>query len=117
MAINRIGVHRLLSSAVVHGNVIYLAGQIGDGETFEEQCKSALDRVDNLLAAAGSDKSRLLQMTIYLADVADFAALNRIWIDWLGANEPPARATVQATLAKPEFKVEFVAVACIELGL
>ncbi len=113
MTIRRIGIHPLLSSVVIHNNTIYLAGQIGDGDTFDAQCRSALEKVDDLLAAAGSDRTRLIQTTIYLSDISDFPELNRIWIDWIGSREPPARATVQATLAKREFKVEFVVVAGI----
>ncbi|MBB3932316.1 enamine deaminase RidA (YjgF/YER057c/UK114 family) [Kaistia hirudinis] len=98
-----------MSQAVVHGDTIYLAGQVGPtGETVAEQTASALAEVDRLLALTGSDKSRLLSATIWLADVNDFAEMNSVWDAWVDKNNPPARATGEAKLAAPKYKVEII---------
>ncbi|MGO8506465.1 Rid family hydrolase, partial [Rhizobium leguminosarum] len=72
-------------------DTVYLAGQVGEGESVIDQCKSSLDEVDRLLAASGSSKSKILQTIIYLADIADFAEMNAVWEGWIDPANPPAR--------------------------
>ena len=97
----------------VHGGVAYLAGQvtIDDSLDVAGQTRSVLASIDALLARAGSDKSRILRAQIFLADIADFAAMNAVWDAWVDKANPPARATVQAALAKPQWKIEIVVTA------
>ncbi len=113
MSIKRIEPGARMSGAVVHGNTVYLAGQVGDGATVTEQSKSALAEVDRLLAAAGTDKSKILQTIIYLSDMSTFAEMNAVWEAWIDPKNPPARATSQAALATPAYKVEFVVTAAL----
>lgn len=110
-AIQRIEPGKRMSGAVIHGDTIYLAGQVGKGADVTAQCHSALAEVERLLALAGSDKSRILACTIWLADMADFAAMNAVWDAWVDAANPPARATGEAKLATPEYLVEFIVTA------
>jgi len=101
-----------MSQAVVHGGVVYLAGQVGaPGASVAEQTRAVLAQVDRLLAEAGSDRSRLLSATIWLADIADFAEMNSVWEAWIDPANPPARATGECRLAAPEFKVEIIVTA------
>jgi len=98
-----------MSQAVVHGDMVYLAGQVGPtGTTVAEQTASALAEVDRLLALTGSDKSRILTATIWLADIGDFAEMNSVWDVWVDKANPPARATGEAKLAAPKYKVEII---------
>lgn len=113
MTIKRIGPGARMSEAVIHGNTVYLAGQVGEGTTVTEQSKSALAEIDRLLAAAGTDKSKLLQTIIYLSDMSTFGEMNAVWEAWIDPQNPPARATSQAALATPDYKVEFVVTAAI----
>ncbi|MDP9836870.1 enamine deaminase RidA (YjgF/YER057c/UK114 family) [Neorhizobium huautlense] len=113
MTIKRIEPGARMSGAVVHGNTVYLAGQVGEGETVTEQCKDALGEVDRLLAAAGSDKSKILQTLIYLADINDFSEMNAAWEAWVDPANTPARATSEAALAAPKYRVEFIVTAAI----
>ncbi len=113
MSIKRIEPGKRMSGAVVHGNTVYLAGQVGEGATVTEQSKSALAEVDRLLAAAGSDKSKILQTIIYLSDMSTFAEMNAVWEAWIDPANPPARATSGAPLATPDYKVEFIVTAAI----
>jgi len=114
MSIKRIDVGTRMSDAVIHGNTVYLAGQVGEGASVTEQCKSALAEVDRLLAAAGSSKSKLLQTLVYLSDIGDFAEMNAAWEAWVDPANTPARATSEAKLAAPKYKVEFVVIAAID---
>ena len=113
MSIKRIDAGARMSGAVIHGNTVYLAGQVGEGATVTDQCKDALGEVDRLLAAAGSDKSKILQAIIWLADMADFAEMNSVWDKWVDGPNAPARATGEAKLATPEYKVEIIITAAI----
>ncbi|GAA1781494.1 RidA family protein [Agromyces lapidis] len=113
MSIQRIQPGPRMSQAVVHGDTVYLAGQVAEGATVVEQSRAALQRVDELLASVGSDKSKLLSVTIYLADIADFADMNSVWDAWVDGANPPARATVEAKLATPDYFVEFAVTAAI----
>ncbi|MBE9639996.1 RidA family protein [Salipiger mangrovisoli] len=113
MTITRIEPGARMSQAVVHNGIVYLAGQVGHGADITAQCQDALAQVDRLLAEAGSDKSRLLTTTIWLADMADFAAMNAVWDSWVDAANPPARATGEAKLATPDYLVEFIVTAAL----
>jgi enamine deaminase RidA (YjgF/YER057c/UK114 family) len=97
-----------MSQAVVHGNTVYLAGQVAGNanEGVAGQTRQVLAEIERLLAAAGSDKSRILTATIYLADISTFAEMNLVWDGWVDRDHPPARATVEAKLAAPVYKVE-----------
>ncbi|AYG59624.1 RidA family protein [Rhizobium jaguaris] len=114
MSIKRIDVGARMSGAVIHGNTVYLAGQVGEGESVTDQCKSALAEVDRLLAAAGSNKSKILQTLIYLSDISYFAEMNAAWEAWVDPANTPARATSEAKLAAPKYKVEFIVTAAID---
>jgi enamine deaminase RidA (YjgF/YER057c/UK114 family) len=110
--ITRIQPDRRMSQAVIHGDTIYLAGQVGEpGEDVVAQTRTALAEVDALLAECGSDKSKILSAQVWLADIADFAAMNSVWDAWVDAANPPARATCEAKLATPDYRVEVVVVA------
>jgi enamine deaminase RidA (YjgF/YER057c/UK114 family) len=102
-----------MSGAVVHGHTIYLSGQVAAkaaGGSVGEQTKEILGIIDGLLAKAGSDKKHLLSATIYLTDIKTFAEMNAAWEAWVVPGHTPARATVEAKLAAPQFTVE---IACI----
>ena len=101
-----------MSEAVIHGDTVYLAGQVGEpGDDITAQTTTVLSEIDRLLAAAGSDRSKILTATIWLADIADFAAMNAVWDAWVDKANPPTRATSEAKLAAPEYRVEIVIVA------
>ncbi|MBB5751566.1 RidA family protein [Prosthecomicrobium pneumaticum] len=115
MSIKRLEVGPRMSQAVIHGNVVYLAGQVGkDGEDVAAQTRSALAEVDRLLALAGSNKSKILSATIWLADIADFAEMNSVWDAWVDPQNTPARATGEAKLAAPRYKVEVIVTAALD---
>jgi enamine deaminase RidA (YjgF/YER057c/UK114 family) len=117
MPIERRHVGKRLSEAVIftpaNERVVYLAGQVADDKEADmaTQTKQVLASIDRLLAEVRSDKSRLLSATIFLSDMADFAALNAAWDLWVAPGHTPARATVEAALANPSFKVEIQVVA------
>ncbi|ATG44382.1 putative endoribonuclease [Phaeobacter piscinae] len=101
-----------MSQIVKHGETIYLAGQVGTaGASVAQQTQDCLDKIDTLLAEAGSDKSRILQCTIWLSDMTDFAAMNAVWDAWVPEGQTPARACGEAKLARPDFLVEMIVVA------
>jgi enamine deaminase RidA (YjgF/YER057c/UK114 family) len=104
-----------LSEAVIHNNVIYLAGQVADdpSQDITGQTKQVLSAIDRLLADCNSDKTLILSATIFLADMQQFTAMNAVWDSWVPKGHPPARATVQAQLAKPEYRVEIKVVAAV----
>jgi enamine deaminase RidA (YjgF/YER057c/UK114 family) len=113
MSIQRFHVGPRLSDMVIHGQTVYLAGQVADDTSADigGQTKQVLAAIDKLLAEAGSDKTKILSVTIYIADMADFAGMNAIWESWVPAGHTPARATVEAKMAKPTYKVEMQVVA------
>jgi enamine deaminase RidA (YjgF/YER057c/UK114 family) len=113
MSIKRFESGPRMSQAVVHGSVVYLAGQVALGSSVTEQTGAVLAQIDHLLAAAGSDKSKLLSATIYLTDMATFGEMNAVWESWVSPGNTPARATVEAALATPDYKVEIVVVAAV----
>lgn len=113
--IDRIDAGNRMSEAVVHNGVAYLAGQIPEDGSADivGQTRQVLAEIDALLAKVGSDKSRLLRAQIYIADMADFAGMNQAWDEWVVAGSAPARATVEARLANPQWKVEIVVTAAV----
>ena len=115
MSIRRLQPEGRLSGAVVHGHTVYLAGHVTDDISLDAEGQTAdiLRQIDERLAEAGTDKSRLLSCQIFLGDMADFAAMNRAWDAWLDRAHPPARATVQAKLANPDWRVEITGIAAL----
>lgn len=113
--IERIDAGNRMSEASIHGGVAYLAGQIPitAGADIETQTREVLSEIDELLARCGSDKTRILRAQIYIADVADFEGMNRAWDAWVVPGQAPARATVEAKLANPDWKVEIVVTAVV----
>ena len=98
-----------MSQAVVHGDLVYTAGQVAlraPGKPVADQTKDILARIDELLAAAGSDRSKVLTATIWLSDISTFAEMNAVWDAWVSPGNTPARACVEARLAAPEYTVE-----------
>lgn len=115
MNIRRIAPEARLSGAVVHNMTVYLAGQVPDDPAgnAEQQAADILRQIDALLNEAGTDKTYLLSVQIYLADMADFPAVNRAWDAWLDPRHKPARATVEARLANPAWRVEITGIAAL----
>jgi enamine deaminase RidA (YjgF/YER057c/UK114 family) len=114
MTIQRIKPGPRMSGAVVHGNTVYLAGQVANqaaGQSVTEQTRDILSIIDSLLAEAGTDKSKLLMANIWLTDMATFQEMNAVWDSWVAPGNTPARATVEAKLAAPQFKVEIAVIA------
>ena len=110
--VQRFEVGPRLSQAVVHGDTVYLAGQVNKSVAdVTGQTRAILEQIDQLLAATGSTKERIVSATIYLADIATFAQMNVAWDAWLPKGAPPARTTVEAKLAAPEYLVEITVVA------
>jgi enamine deaminase RidA (YjgF/YER057c/UK114 family) len=104
-----------LSEMTVHNGTAYLAGQVAADATqgIEGQTRQVLAQIDALLARAGSDKSKIVMAQIFIADLAEFPSMNTVWDAWVAAGNAPPRATVQAQLAKPEWKVEIVVTAAV----
>lgn len=104
-----------MSEMTVHNGVAYLAGQVAEDDSLDisGQTREVLEQIDALLARAGSDRSKLLRAQIFLVDLADFAAMNAVWEQWVVPGHTPARATVQAALANPKWKVEIVVTAAV----
>ncbi len=117
MTIERRHVGKRLSELVIHrgAGLAYLAGQVASDPSADitSQTRQVLAQIDSLLAEAGSDKSRILSATIYLPDMTDFGSMNAVWESWVVAGQTPARATVQAKLAAPEYRVEIQVVAAL----
>ena len=108
----RIKTGNRMSQIVIHNDTIYLAGQVGNTEDeVAEQTKTCLEKVEGLLNEAGSDKTLILQTTIWLADISDFAKMNEVWDAWIKPGTSPARACGEAKLAKPGLKIEVTLVA------
>jgi enamine deaminase RidA (YjgF/YER057c/UK114 family) len=111
--VQRFDVGSRLSEMAVHNGTIYLAGQIAEdaSQDIGGQTAQVLACVDALLARAGSDKSKILMAQIFLADLADYDGMNAAWDTWVAKGHTPPRATVQAALAKPAWKIEIVVTA------
>jgi enamine deaminase RidA (YjgF/YER057c/UK114 family) len=104
-----------MSEMTIHNGTVYLAGQIaGDAsQDIRGQTAQVLAAIDKLLHEAGTDKAHILRCQIFIKDLADFAAMNEVWEDWVAPGDAPPRATVQANLAKPEWKIEMVVTAAL----
>jgi enamine deaminase RidA (YjgF/YER057c/UK114 family) len=114
MSIERHETGPRMSKAVIHGNTVYLAGIVADepkGKNVTEQTKSIVSQIDALLKKAGTDKTKLLSANIWITDMANFAEMNAVWDGWVSQGNTPARATVEAKLATPDYKVEIMVVA------
>ena len=111
--VERISTNKRMSQIVKHNNTIYLSGQVGNKDTqdLKKQTSEVLEKIDNLLKDAGTDKSKILSATIYLTDINFFEDMNEVWDNWLPDNCAPARATVEAKLALPELLVEVCVIA------
>ena len=112
--IKRIECGPRMSEAVIHNGVVYLAGQVGNpGDSVADQTRAVLAQVDRLLSEAGTDKPRILKAQIWLADITDFAEMNAVWDTWVPQGHCPARATGEAKLATPDYKVEVIVTAAL----
>jgi enamine deaminase RidA (YjgF/YER057c/UK114 family) len=103
-----------MSKAVIHGDTVYLAGIVADspkGKSMAEQTNNILSQIDGFLAMAGTDKTKLLSANIWITEMAQFAEMNTVWDAWVSPGNTPARATVEAKLASPDYKVEIMVVA------
>jgi enamine deaminase RidA (YjgF/YER057c/UK114 family) len=103
-----------MSQLIIHGDTVYTAGQVANktaGGSVTDQTGEILARIDQLLAEAGTDKSNILQATIWLADMATFAEMNQVWDAWVTPGKPPTRACIGAPLAGPAYAVEVRVVA------
>jgi enamine deaminase RidA (YjgF/YER057c/UK114 family) len=114
-SIQRFDVGPRMSEMAVHNGVAYLAGQVAADASLDirGQTRQVLAAIDALLERAGSDRSKILRAQIFLADLADFSAMNAVWEAWVVAGHTPPRATVQAALAKPQWKIEIVVTAAV----
>ena len=113
--VRRFHVGDRLSEMAIHHGTVYLAGQVPSdaSQDIRGQTAQVLAMVDRLLQEAGTDNAHILMAQIYLADLADFAGMNEVWDDWVAPGDAPPRATVQAKLAKPEWKIEVVVTAAL----
>ena len=114
MTIQRFDTGPRMSQVVIHGDTIYLAGVVASnaaGQSVTKQTQDVLSIIDGHLAKAGSDKSKLLTATIYLTDMKTFPEMNAVWDGWVSAGNTPARATVEAKLASPQYNVEIMVTA------
>jgi len=116
MAITRVDTSERASKIVTHGGIVYLSGQVAEDPSahVQDQTRSTLARVDALLAEAGTDREHLLSATIYLRDIANhFALMNEVWNEWVPTGHAPARACVEAHMARPALLVEISVVAAL----
>lgn len=113
--VERVNVEKRLSDVAVFNGVAYLAGQVPDDATqdIQGQTTQVLRTIDKLLATAGSDKSRILMAQIFLANMKEFDGMNKAWDAWVAAGNAPPRATIEARLANPDYKVEIVVTAAV----
>lgn len=104
-----------LCEMVVHNHTVYLSGQVADDLNLDikGQTKEVLAHIDRLLQEVGSDKKKLLQVTIFLADMADFDEMSEAWSSWVPQAFTPPRTTIQAQLADPKYKVEIQVIAAL----
>jgi len=113
----RIDTNERMSQVVIHANTVYLAGQVAlraPGASTSEQTKDILERIDELLAKAGTNKTKLLSATIWLADIGNSDEMNTFWDAWVSSGHAPARACVEAKLADPLFNVEIGVIAALD---
>lgn len=113
--LRRLHVGDRLSEMTIHNGVVYLAGQVADDASADirGQTTQVLASIDRLLGEVGTDRAHILMCQIFIADLVDFAAMNEVWEDWVAPGDAPPRATVQAVLAKPQWRVEMVVTAAL----
>ncbi len=112
--ITRIGAGPRMSEAAIYNGIVWLAGQVGNpGDSVADQTRTCLAEVDRILAEAGTDKTRILSAQIWLSDISTFAEMNAVWDKWVAQGHTPARATGEAKLATPEYKVEVIVTAAM----
>jgi len=117
MSITRLGTERQrMSKIVIHHDTVYLCGQVAKDANADirEQTQTMLDKVDDLLEQAGSDRKHILSATIYIKNMQDFANMNEVWDAWVIEGHSPARACVQASLARAELLVEISVIAAVK---
>jgi enamine deaminase RidA (YjgF/YER057c/UK114 family) len=115
MSIKRLNPGPRLSGAVVHADTVYVAGQVSAEPTASAkgQTEQILKKIDALLAAAGSHKSKVLTATVYVSSMAHYDEMNAAWEAWVDPANTPARATIEARLASPKYLVEIMATAAL----
>ncbi len=116
MSIKRINIGPRMSAAVVHGDTVYLSGQVATetkGQSVRVQTEEVLKQIDELLDEAGSDKSKILQTSIFLADLSGFAEMNAVWDAWVSPGNTPCRTTIEAKLAAPQYAIEIAVIAAL----
>ena len=116
MSLQRTQVGERMSQAVIHGGTVYTAGQVAFGKpggSVAEQTKNILERIDALLAEVGTDKSKIISVTIWLSDISTFAEMNAVWDTWVSHGNTPCRACVESKLATPDFTVEMMLTAAL----
>lgn len=115
MSISRQHTNSRMSQIVIHGNTIYLAGQVADDKSADItlQTQQVLDKIDTLLAEAGSSKSNILSAQIWLTSIGHYSEMNSIWDAWVPEGNAPARACIEARLAAPEYLVEIGVIAAL----
>ncbi|MFC7398771.1 RidA family protein [Chelatococcus sp. GCM10030263] len=113
MSIERFGVGPRMSEAVAYGNLVFLSGEVANDRSqgAADQTRQILASIDETLAKAGTDKTKILKANIWLAEIKDFGAMNEVWDAWVPQGHTPARATVEAKLAAPDILVEIMVVA------
>ena len=114
MSLKRIGAGNRMSEAVIHNGMVYLAGMVAEttvGKPVKEQTKDILAQIDDVLKQAGTDKTKIVKANIWLTDIATFGEMNAVWDAWVSPGNTPARATVEAKLAAPQYKVEIMVTA------
>lgn len=114
MAIKRLHTGPRMSQVVIHGNTVYTAGQVATGGSVAEQTQKILEQIDGLLSDAGTHKGNLLSATIWITDMANFAEMNAVWDAWVSQGHTPARACVEAKLAREELYVEVAVTAALD---
>jgi len=115
MSITRSHSNSRMSQLVVHGNTVYLAGQVASDSSanLATQTRQVLEKIDNLLAEAGSDKSLVLSAQIWLANIGHYSEMNEVWDAWIPEHHAPARACIEARLASPDLLVEIGIIAAL----
>jgi enamine deaminase RidA (YjgF/YER057c/UK114 family) len=115
MSITRYGTNDRMSQAVVHGDTVYLSGQVADdtSQGVAGQTAQILAKIDARLAEAGSDKSKLLTASLWITDMRYFNEMNKVWDAWISTGNAPCRACVESTLAAPQYQVEIMVIAAL----